>query len=388
MGARKAVTAVARLLWQVAPDASLLAMADSGAVATTEDLRALTLRMLIDARAQNGVGAFYRWWLDLDRVAALTTIEPKDPVLFPQFNADLAGAMASETQTFGSYVTLDGDGLFATLLTAPFTFVNQALAGIYKLDGVTGTSLRRVALDPTERAGLFTQPSFLAGNAHPVDTDPSRRGAFIQAKMFCQPVPLPPVGVLTQLPPTTTPGVLTTRQRLTESLSQPVCSACHQLLDPLGYAFEHFDPIGQFRATENGMVIDASGQTVQLQNGVSYFDGAPQLAKVLVQTPEAQVCMTHKWVEYAVGRDLTDQDSAAVNDAHRRFAGSGFNLRELIAAVTQTDLFLTNPPLCTPGQDQTCNDNPSFSSLHGHCTEGLRCVCGSGSLNSATGRCP
>ncbi len=391
MGARKAVTAVARLLWQVAPDASLLGMADSGAVATAEDLRKVTLRMLIDARAQTGVGAFYRWWLDLDRVATLATAQPKDPVLFPQFTADLAAAMATETQTFGTYVTLDGDGLFATLLSAPFTFVNQALAGIYKLDGldgVTGTALRRVALDPTERAGLFTQPAFLAGTSHPVDTDPSLRGSFIQTKMFCQAIALPPVGVIIQLPPPATPTPSTTRQRLTESVSQPQCEGCHQYLDPLGLAFEHFDPIGQFRATENGLVIDASGQTVGLQSGVATFDGAPQLAAVLAKTPEAQVCMSRKWIEYAVGRDLTDQDSAAINDAHRWFARSGFNLRELIAGVTQTDLFLTNPPLCTPGQDQTCNDNPILASLHGHCTEGLRCVCGSGwSLNSSTGRC-
>jgi hypothetical protein len=167
-----------------------------------------------------------------------------------------------------------------------------------------------------------------------------------------------------------------------------MCEGCHQFLDPLGFAFEHFDPIGQFRATENGSVIDASGQTVGLQSGVATFAGAPQLAAVLAKTPEAQVCMSRKWLEYAVGRDLTDQDSAAINDAHRWFARSGFNLRELIAGVTQTDLFLTNPPLCTPGQDQTCNDNPILASLHGHCTEGLRCVCGTGwSLNSTTGRC-
>ena len=114
----------------------------------------------------------------------------------------------------------------------------------------------------------------------------------------------------------------------------------------------------------------------------------PQVAAVLVKTPEAQLCMSRKWIEYAVGRDLTAPDSAAVDDAHRWFAGSGFNLRELIAGVTQTYLFLTNPPLCTPGLDQTCNDNPIVSSFHGHCTEALRCVCGSGcSLNATTGRC-
>jgi hypothetical protein len=386
MGARNAVTAVSRLLWQSAPDASLLDMADSGAIVTTEDLRKLTLQMLIDARAHAGVGNFYRWWLSLDRVAALATLDPKDPMTFPEFNAVLAGAMANETQTFGAYVTLDGDGLFSTLLTAPFTFVNQALAGVYKLDGITGTALRRVALDPTERAGLFTQPGLLAMGARATQNSPVLRGVFLNSQLLCRDLPPPPANV--PPPPIIPPQALTLRQVLTiEALSDPSCVMCHSVVNPIGFAFEHYDPIGRFRTADNGLPIDSSGQ-ITLTNGPIAFDNAPQLVAALAKTPEAQICMTQRWLEYAIGRLLTDQDSAAVADAHRWFWASGFNLQELIAGVTQTDLFLGHTPDCTPEADQTCNDVPAASSLRGHCTEAARCVCVSTSyINPQTGHC-
>jgi len=383
-GARNAVTAVSRLLWQSAPDASLLEMADSGALSTTEDLRQLSFRMMLDARAQTGVGDFYRWWLDLDQVASLAAGgQTKDATLFPQFNAALASSMASETQTFGTYVTLDGDGLLATLLSAPFTFVNQALAEVYKLDGITGPALRRVALDPSERVGLLTQPGLLALNSHAAVTSPVLRGYFWYRKLLCrppleEPPGIPPLDFMTQ--------PLTMRQRLVQHDSMPFCSGCHSLLDPIGLALEHFDPIGQFRATDQGLPIDTAGQYANEAGGEEYFADVPQLAGDL-SSVFSRACMERQWMEYAVGRSLTPQDQPALVEVDASFEASG-NLRDLIAALTTTDLFLTHTPVCTPGADQTCNDAPTLSSPLGHCTEGQRCACTVPSvLNPDTGRC-
>jgi|GEM_PF-752239 len=384
---RKAVYAVSRLLWQSTPDLPLLTKADSGALATSEDIRALALRMMTDARAETGVGDFYRWWLDLDQVAALgANGQAKDPTLFPQFNADLSSSMASETQIFGSYVTLDGDGLFSTLLTAPFTFVNQALAAVYNVDGVTGTVLRRVALDPSERAGLLTQPGILALYTHGAVTAPVQRGYFWNEKLLCQMVPPPPANV-PPLPVTSPFSTATTRQLLDQHRANPACAGCHSLLDPVGIALEHFDAIGQFRETENGLMIDTSSVLQTPSGGAVFFDGAPQLAAVLASSPDAQQCMARQWLAYAVGRSLTAQDDAVVAAVLAPFSASGFNLRELIAAVTATDLFLSHTPACTPGADQTCNDDPTISSVRGHCTEGQRCVCTLTNVNPETGRC-
>ena len=69
--ARQAVTKLSRLLWESAPDATLVDSADSGSLATSEDVRQLALRMLADSRAEKGLGSFYRWWLQLDRLASV-----------------------------------------------------------------------------------------------------------------------------------------------------------------------------------------------------------------------------------------------------------------------------------------------------------------------------
>jgi hypothetical protein len=299
----------------------------------------------------------------------------------------MATAMASETQMFGTSVTLDGDGLFSTLLTAPFTFVNQALASIYKLDGVTGTALRRVALDPTERAGLLTQSGLLAVTAYVTRTSAVKRGYFWDDKLLCSPPPPPPANA--PVLDSSLPASATMRQMLEQHRANPACSACHLLFDPLGLTLEHFDPIGQFRATEDGLPIDTSAViTFGFSSGrTATVDGAPMLATSLATAPEAQACMVKQWVAYAVNRPLTDQDNAAVADVQGAFSASGYNLRDLIAAVTQTDLFLTHAPTCTPGLDATCNDNPTINSVRGHCNEGQRCVCPLATLNPGTGRC-
>ena len=382
-GGRVAVTSLARLLWQTAPDAALLAMADSGAVSTTEDLRQLALRMLTDDRAQSGVGAFFRWWLDLDAIAAVT----KDPAWFPQFNAALATAMASEPETFGVSVTLDGDGLFSTLLTAPYTFMNDALAGVYGIDGITGTALRRVALDPTLRQGLLTQPGFMALNAHLNETAPTERGRFVLNKFLCTNVPAPPAseGMPVVRSPT---NPATTRSLVTAATSSAVCVSCHRIMDSVGFGFEHYDAIGSYRSSELGLPIDTTGAVTVLASGNATFDGAPQLAGILAVAPEARDCISRMWVEYAIGRALTTEDVAAVTDAERWFAAAGYNLRDLIAGGVQTDLFLTTPPICTPGSDLTCNTNPAQTSASGHCTETARCTCTNGAPLAATGHCP
>jgi hypothetical protein len=376
----EAVTQASRLLWQMDPDPALMTMAESGALVTTEDLRKLALRLEIDARARSGVADFYRWWLDLDRVKGLVV----DTAVFPQPSAALLAAMEAETETFAVFVTLDGDGSFTTLLTAPFTFVNEPLASIYRIGGISGTELRRVALDPSQRGGLFTQPGILAMNSHPSGTSPTLRGLYLRQRLLCQDIPAAPPDV----PPLPPPTGMTMRERITTFTANPACVACHQLTDPLGFAFEHFDAIGQYRETDNGTPIDASGQ-VTLRSGPMAFQDAGDLMALLARAPEAQTCMAEKWLQYALGgRILTDREKTFVDEAQRWFASSGFNLRDLVAAVIQSEVFLTHQPVCTPGADQTCNADPRISSLHGHCTEARRCTCQTGDLpDPTTGRC-
>ncbi len=251
---REAVTRVARVLWESPPDQALVDMADSGTITTDSDVRRVALRMLSDPRSRVGVGHFYRWWLNLDALATTT----KDPALFPQYSAALGTTMAAETEAFALNVTFDGDGDFRTLMRGSYSFVNDALASLYGIPGVTGSDLRKVDLDPTQRAGILTQPAFLAQTSSANTwTSPTHRGAFVSDRILCRDVPPPPVGINQILPEPSPPE--TNRQRLARSVSNAACAILPCVDGSLGPGLRKFDSIGRVRVTDSGLPIDASG---------------------------------------------------------------------------------------------------------------------------------
>jgi hypothetical protein len=337
ISAREAVRRLALVIWNDVPDAALTMEADSGTIATSEDVRKLALRMLADPRARAGVGGFYRWWLKLDTIAALE----KDTALFPQFTPELRADMAMETELLGVHVTLDIDGVLATLYTAPFSFLTERLAAIYGVAGVTGTMHRKVALDPATRAGIVTQPGIMAMTSIAKRTSPTYRGKFVADKVLCIGVPPPPPDVPafpTEIPPNTT-----TRQQMTTLTANPSCAACHSLMDPTGFTLEGLDPIGRTRTTDNGGRVDTSANLGIALNGQtgSAVTGQTNLAQRLSTASETARCFAQQWLTFAVGRELTSQGDHNQTDAvYSLFASAGLNLKQLIAAAVQTDLFL------------------------------------------------
>ncbi|HVZ71092.1 MAG TPA: DUF1592 domain-containing protein [Polyangia bacterium] len=334
-----AITHVAAVLWRQEPDAGLVAQA--ARLSSASGFADLVRAMLADPRATIGVGAFYRWWLDLDDVATTT----KDPTLFPEFSPALAADMANETTRFGVEVTLTMNDSFRTLMTAPFSFLNERLATIYGVPGVVGDDLRRVDLPPQQRAGLLTQPALQVLGSFATRNSPSHRGAQIDRALFCLEVPLPPPG----LPPVNlTPPAETLRQALAVDTDEASCSACHKVFDPPGFAFEGFDAIGRARAEDDGVPVDTSALQIEVPTmagnagdlAVQAVDGPVALATLLAGAPAAQDCFARQWLRFALGRELTANDEPSVAKIDAAFAPSG-NLRELVVAVLTSDVFLS-----------------------------------------------
>jgi hypothetical protein len=330
----EALTRVAALLWQQPPELP------GGDLATTADLARAVRAMLADPRASNGVGAFYRWWLDLDQVATLT----KDPMLFPAFTPALQADMSAETLAFALDVTIASDGSFQTLMTANWSFVNARLADIYGLGGVAGDGLRKVSLPADQRAGLLTQPALQALGSYATRNGPVHRGAYIDNKLFCTNVPPPPPGVPDVALPL--PGETLRRSLETSAVDGGgACQACHTLLDPQGLAFESYDAIGRWRTIDNGEPVDTSNLTIRMLGSPTgepiTVNGPIELAKDLADDKGVQQCFARKWLSFAVGRELTDADKPSLVDIDTAFATSGFNLQALIAAVLTSDTFLT-----------------------------------------------
>jgi hypothetical protein len=195
----------------------------------------------------------------------------------------------------------------------------------------------RLTLPASERAGLLTQPALMALLAKPNQSDPIHRGVFVRTRVLCDVLEAPPADVdLT--PPDLAPG-LTTRQRFDMHRTEPRCAACHTLIDPIGYGFEHYDAMGVYRTHEGELSIDARGEVFDGEDANGTFDGAVELSERLAQSRVAQRCMARQVFRFAVGRIEQNRDTCSTRVLDRAFSRSDLDLRELMIAIVRTDAF-------------------------------------------------
>lgn len=321
-------------LLSTTPDDELLASAESGVLLTDSGLEGQIERLLDDERFADTLASFHLQWLDIRHVETLT----KDAKLYPAYNTDLAKAMIKETLTFVNHVMREDDGKLDTLLTAPYSFPEGPLLGVYGLPSSAATkSGTPVALDPNQRSGLLTQPAFLASHAHYNQTSPVGRGKVIIRNVFCANLPDPPANVNTT-PPDPSPTA-TTREQLTEHQTNPSCAGCHKKIDGIGLGFEQFDAIGGFRAMEAGKNVDATGVITGTKTSDTTFNGAVDLSQKLADSAEVQQCVTRQWLRFAIGRLESDADACSVSKLFKDFAASGNDIRALLRAIVRSDTF-------------------------------------------------
>lgn len=315
------------------PDTELFAAADAGELDTDEGVEAQARRLLAQPEAEETVQRFFARYLALEELEETQ----KDPAVFPEFTPEIAELMRQETEAMVRDVIFDGDGSWRTLMTADWSMMNRQLADYYGVSGPTGDTFERVPLDGTYHSGILTQGSVLATRARAYETSPIHRGMFVRGTLLCGDVPDVPEG-LEVTPPPPDPN-RTTRERLALHRESPDCAACHEQIDPLGFAFEHFDGAGVFRADENGLTIDATGDIVG-SDARGSFDGAPAMAELLVDSNDAQACFTSRWFVTAYGRAEDSEDACVVYDVQRRFVEADYDVRELLVGLALTDAFL------------------------------------------------
>jgi hypothetical protein len=322
-------------LWGTMPDPTLFTAAAEGRLATADGIQTQVTRMLADAKAQAFVADFIADWLDVNVLAA----RPKNAMLYPMWNQDLASAMETEFRSFGNSTIL-GTGLFAELLTGNKSSANQALATVYGLSGVTGTTPRPVTLDASQRAGILTLAGFLAVTGASDGSSPVRRGHAIMTRLLCATVPDPPNNVPPPDPPT--PG-LTTRQRFEMHDMNACTGACHNVMDNIGYGFEHYDGIGAFRTMDQNLPVDSSG-SIPLDGATQTFNDAIGLARLLADSPQAQGCFARQLTRYALNRWDGPADAASIASATETFKAGGLDVRKLIGAVATSRTFRFRTP--------------------------------------------
>lgn len=329
-------------LWASMPDARLFQLADSGELEQTSVLQREARRMLVDAKARAVYGDFTAQWLGLEPVV----FAQKVPEL--KFTQEVGKAMLAETTAFVADIFMGSNttGRLDLLFTSTKSFVDETLAGIYGVSGVTGRALQPVTLDPRQRSGLLTQLSFLTRHGDSNGSFPARRGFHLVKDVLCRELPPPPPNVppLTDEPADLTPK--TTRQRF-EAHTQNPCASCHKIFDAFGFAFENYDGIGRYRTVDSGQAVDATGR-VELSGSPVTFEDAVGLMPALASSNEVRACVATQWLRYVLRRQEAPGDLPSLEQAQKTFRDSGFDLRELLVGLVGTDAFARRTP--APGE--------------------------------------
>jgi Protein of unknown function (DUF1592)/Protein of unknown function (DUF1588)/Protein of unknown function (DUF1585)/Protein of unknown function (DUF1595)/Protein of unknown function (DUF1587) len=315
------------------PDDALLDAAGDGSLLEDATLAAHAARLLDDPRADGVLEDFHLAWLGLDGLRALE----KSPSVFTGFDASLPRAMEAETRAFVRHVLREDDGTLDTLLTAPYSFPSGPLLELYGVPAAA--SGEPVQLDPNQRAGLLTQPAFLAVHAHAEQSSPVLRGKVVIRNLLCQTLPDPPPNVVAKAPEPS-PGA-TTRERFEAHEADPACAGCHVRIDGVGFGFESFDALGAYREEDSGKPVDARGKLLGTQHLDGEFTGAVELAHKLAASDEVAQCFTRQWFRFALGRMEATDDACALDDLTRGFSASQRNVRSLLTSIVASPAFRT-----------------------------------------------
>jgi hypothetical protein len=329
-------TRLSYLFWASAPDDALRTAAASGQLANAAGIRTQAQRLLADPKARDVVRFFFDNLLPISGLASLE----RDKAAYPTFSAKIGSLMRQETQAFLENEIFSGPGTWPGVFTAPYTYANQELATYYGLTGVTGEAFVKVPLGPeTHRAGLLTQAGILSGPVHTNHENPVVRGSFVVQKLMCQIIPKPTGDIAAKVTPPDPNSAATARQRFTVHSSDAVCRGCHLNMDPFGYALENFNVVGLYREQENGVTIDVSGDAPILGK----FNGAVELGAALANSEQAQQCFASHWLNFGYGRTLKDAEACGVESVRNEFKDSGYNVQQMLLALTQSEAFLTLP---------------------------------------------
>lgn len=378
-------------LWSSMPDQTLYQIAASGGL--RKNLAAQVARMLRDPRADELVGNFAGQWLqtrDVESVSidarivqardigqekemrdrfdkfqrlnrAITAAEAAHDSAEmarlrgeiaelrakfnkngkrPEFSNSLRRAMRREAELlFGQLLREDRSVL--ELLENESTYLNQELANHYGIPGVEGERMRLVKLPPgSPRGGVITMGTVLAVTSNPTRTSPVKRGLFILDNLLGTPPPPPPPNIpsLEASEKTHDGGNLTLRAALALHREQPLCSSCHDRMDPLGLALENFNAMGAWREKDQGLPLESAAG--KLITGEKFAD-VRELKHVLVTARRRDFyqCLTEKLFTYALGRGPQPCDITTIDGIVKQLEESHGRFSDLIMGIIDAPAF-------------------------------------------------
>lgn len=324
-------------LWGTMPDEKLMGYAASKTLATKAGIATVVREMLADSRAEATLMDFHEKLFNVDRFEGIV----RQTGVFPRFYPDLGRDAREDVRRTIKALVVDNPGSLRDLYSSDVAYVNANLAKVYGIDPTTipgadtsPGSFFRVTM-PNNRAGILMHVGWLAMAAHANDPSPIQRGVFIARHALCLALGSPPSGALnTKIEG---PTGANNRGRVEATTQSRTCSGCHaRVINPMGFAFEAFDAIGAFRTRDGASVVDTTGTTRLLGS----FDGPSAMLAAVRDTPNAHACYAAHWSAYLNGT-ATVQATATWLTPIVDGSMKGAAVRDIIAAIVQTDAFLT-----------------------------------------------
>jgi mono/diheme cytochrome c family protein len=323
---------LAFFLWSSMPDDELLAVAESGRLSDKAVLQGQVKRMLADPKVKELAKNFAGQWLFVRNIARIAP----DQTSFPNFDENLRQAFEQEMELLLDSQVRE-DRAIADLLNVDYTYINERLAQHYGIKGIYGPEFRRITLADPNRHGLLGKAAVLTVTSYPNRTAPTIRGKWVLQQVLGTPPPPPPPNVPSLKDDQTTKN-LTMRQRMELHRSNPTCAACHRMMDPLGFALENFDGLGQWRETV-GYGTDKIDSSGALPDGTT-FDGPAGLRNVLMTKKDMFVeTFTEQFLTYALGRGVEQYDHPVLRKITREAASDNHRWSSIILGIVNSTPF-------------------------------------------------
>ncbi len=336
MNAYYKATELSYFLWNTTPDQDLLEAARKGALNTPAGLKKQVDRMISSPRIADGIRALFSDMLGFSDFESVS----KDPSFFPRYTPNMKDQAQEQTlRTIVDHI-VDRRADYRDLFTTPHTFLTGDLASLYDVPLIDTTDNGQPqrwlpysypAGDP--RSGILSEASFTTLWSPSGRTSPTVRGKALRQNILCEKVPPPPGNVSFKfVEDTSNPQFKTTRDRLIAHRTEPMCAGCHKLTDPLGLALENFDSAGEFRTSENGVRIDASGEL-----SGKPFVGAQGLAQAVHDDPAAVSCVAQRAFAFETGY-LPPKDDPRWRQIQQQFAASHYDVLALLRTLALSEL--------------------------------------------------
>lgn len=324
-------TRLSYFLWGSMPDDTLTDLATKGTLQDPVVLKEQMLRMLKDVKGREFSEHFVEQWLNTRELGR--DIKP-DAKLFPEYyDAETQAAIRYEPVLFFQELLNENLSLL-NLIDSKFTFLTNRLARHYgvKIEGKLqpGQQPKRFDLPAnSHRGGLLGMSAVLAVTSYPQRTSVVLRGKWILDSLLGTPAP-PPPPVVPELETSDAAAPKTLRERMEKHRENPVCASCHNRIDPMGFALEHYDVLGRWRTQDAGKPIDAKGT---LPDGTS-FDGPDQLRQILMDRKELFLRnLSTKMLAYALGRGLTLEDNCVIDQVLEKLKQEDYAAQTLIREI-------------------------------------------------------